>query len=65
VLKDSVKAAVERQSQAQPQLRQFDFSKAIDNSIVDRLIKDGFFEEVFGPSIRDLQQKRRAQAFWG
>ena len=65
VLKDSVKAAVERQSQAQPQLRQFDFSKAIDNSIVDRLIKDGFFEEVFGPSIRDLQQKRRAQALWG
>jgi ABC-type nitrate/sulfonate/bicarbonate transport system substrate-binding protein len=65
VLKDSVKAAVERQSQAQPQLKQFDFSKVIDNSIVDRLIKEGFFEEVFGPSVRDLQQKRRAQAFWG
>jgi ABC-type nitrate/sulfonate/bicarbonate transport system substrate-binding protein len=63
VLKDSVKAAVERQSQAQPQLKQFDFSKVIDNSIVDRLVKQGFFEEVFGPSIRELQQKRQAQAF--
>jgi ABC-type nitrate/sulfonate/bicarbonate transport system substrate-binding protein len=47
------------------QLRAFDFRKVIDNSIVDRLIKEGFFEEVFGPSVRDLQQKRRAQAFWG
>jgi ABC-type nitrate/sulfonate/bicarbonate transport system substrate-binding protein len=63
VLKDSVKAAVERQSQAQPQLKQFDFSKVIDNSIVDRLVKEGYFEEVFGPSIRELQQKRQAQAF--
>jgi ABC-type nitrate/sulfonate/bicarbonate transport system substrate-binding protein len=63
VLKDSVKAAVERQSQSQPQLKQFDFSKAIDNSIVDRLVKEGYFEELFGPSIRELQQKRQAQAF--
>jgi ABC-type nitrate/sulfonate/bicarbonate transport system substrate-binding protein len=63
VLKDSIKAAVERQSQAQPQLKQFDFSKVIDNGIVDRLAKEGYFEEVFGPSIRELQQKRQAQAF--
>jgi ABC-type nitrate/sulfonate/bicarbonate transport system substrate-binding protein len=63
VLKDSIKAAVERQSQAQPQLKQFDFSKVIDNSIVDRLVKEGYFEELFGPSIRELQQKRQAQAF--
>ena len=63
ILKDSVKAAVERQSQALPQLKQFDFSKVIDNSIVARLVKEGFFEEVFGPSIRGLEQKRQAQAF--
>ena len=63
VLKDSVRAAVERQSQTQPQLKQFDFSKVIDNSIIDRLVKEGFFEEVFGPSIRGLEQKRQAQAF--
>ena len=63
VLKDSLKAAVERQSQLQPQLKQFDFSKSIDNSIVDRLVKEGYFEETFGPSIRELQRKRQAQAF--
>jgi ABC-type nitrate/sulfonate/bicarbonate transport system substrate-binding protein len=63
VLRDSIKAAVERQSQAQPQLKQFDFSKVIDNSVVDRLVKEGFFEGVFGPSISELQRKRHAQAF--
>ena len=63
VLKDSVKAVVERQSQAQPQLKQFDFSKVIDNSIVDRLAKEGFFQQIFGSSIRELQQKRKSQSF--
>jgi ABC-type nitrate/sulfonate/bicarbonate transport system substrate-binding protein len=63
VLKDSVKAVVERQSQAQPQIKQFDFSKVIDNSIVDRLAKDGFFQQIFGSSIRELQQKRKSQSF--
>lgn len=63
VLRDSVKAAVERQSQAQPQLRQFDFAKVIDNGVVERLVKEGYFEALFGPSIRELQQKRQAQAF--
>jgi len=63
ILRDSVKAAVERQSQAQPQLKQFDFSKVIDNGVVDRLVKEGFFEQVFGSSIRELQRKRRAEAF--
>jgi ABC-type nitrate/sulfonate/bicarbonate transport system substrate-binding protein len=63
VLKDSVKAVVERQSQAQPQIKQFDFSKVIDNSMVDRLAKEGFFQQIFGGSIKELQQKRQAQSF--
>jgi ABC-type nitrate/sulfonate/bicarbonate transport system substrate-binding protein len=63
VLKDSVKAVVERQSQAQPQLKQFDFARVIDNGVVDRLVKEGYFEALFGASIRELQQKRQAQAF--
>jgi len=65
VLRDSVKAAVDRQSQAQPQLKQFEFSKVIDNSLVERLVKEGFFEQVFGPSVRELQRKRQAEAFRG
>ena len=63
VLKNSVKAVVERQSQAQPQIKQFDFKKVIDNSIVDRLVKEGFFQQIFGASITELQQQRQAQSF--
>jgi ABC-type nitrate/sulfonate/bicarbonate transport system substrate-binding protein len=63
ILKDSVKAAVERQAAAQPEIRQFDFSKVIDNGIVRRLVKEGFFQQVFGQAVKELEQKRQAQAF--
>ncbi|MGH7772377.1 MAG: ABC transporter substrate-binding protein [Candidatus Binatia bacterium] len=65
ILKGSVVDVVERQSQEQPYLRQFDFSKVINNTLVDQLVKDGFFENLFGPSIREEQQRKRAQAFGG
>jgi ABC-type nitrate/sulfonate/bicarbonate transport system substrate-binding protein len=63
ILKDSVKATIERQAAAQPDIRQFDFSKVIDNGIVHRLVKEGFFRQVFGPAVKELQEKRQSQAF--
>jgi ABC-type nitrate/sulfonate/bicarbonate transport system substrate-binding protein len=63
ILKGSVSAVVERQSQDQPYLKQLDFSKAIDNSLVEQLVKEGFFENLFGPSIREEQQLKQAHAF--
>jgi hypothetical protein len=51
---------VERQSQ---ELKGVDLSKAIDNSLVDQLVKEKYFETVFGPSIRDEQQRKQALAF--
>jgi ABC-type nitrate/sulfonate/bicarbonate transport system substrate-binding protein len=59
-LKGSVEAVVERQSQ---ELKGVDLSKAIDNSLVDQLVKEKYFETVFGPSIRDEQQRKQALAF--
>lgn len=59
-LKGSVDAVVERQGQ---ELKGIDFSKMIDNSLVDQLVKEKYFETVFGPSIRDEQQRRQAQAY--
>ena len=59
-LKGSVDAVLERQSQ---ELKGVDLSKAIDNSLVDQLVKEKYFETVFGPSIRDEQQRKQAQAF--
>lgn len=45
------------------QLRSFDFRKVIDNGMVDKLIQDGFFEQLFGPGIKAEEQRKAAQAF--
>jgi ABC-type nitrate/sulfonate/bicarbonate transport system substrate-binding protein len=63
ILKGSVEGVIERQRQDQPYLKDFDFSKAVDNSLVDQLVREGFFERVFGPSIREEQQKKQAVAY--
>jgi len=60
VLKASADAVVERQSQ---ELKQVDLSKIIDNSLVDQLVKEKYFERVFGASIREEQARKQAQAF--
>jgi ABC-type nitrate/sulfonate/bicarbonate transport system substrate-binding protein len=60
VLKGSVEAVAERQGQ---DIKGADLAKIIDNSVVDQLVKERYFESVFGPSIRDEQQRKQAQAF--
>ncbi len=45
------------------QLRAFDFRKVIDNTVVDRLVKEGFFEELFGPGIKAEEQSKAKRAF--
>jgi ABC-type nitrate/sulfonate/bicarbonate transport system substrate-binding protein len=59
-LKGSVDAVAERQSQ---ELKGADLSKMIDNSLVDQLVQEKFFENTFGASIREEQQRKQAQAF--
>jgi ABC-type nitrate/sulfonate/bicarbonate transport system substrate-binding protein len=59
-LKGSVDAVAERQAQ---ELKGVDLSKIIDNSLVDQLVKEGYFETVFGPSIREEQQRKQSLAF--
>jgi ABC-type nitrate/sulfonate/bicarbonate transport system substrate-binding protein len=63
VLKGSVEGVIERQRQEQPYLKDFDFSKSVDNSLVDQLVKEGFFERVFGPAIKEEQQKKQALSY--
>ena len=45
------------------QLRAFDFHKVIDNGMVDRLVKEGFFEQLFGPGIKAEEQAKAKLAF--
>jgi len=59
-LNGSVQAVAERQSQ---ELKGADLAKMFDNSLVDQLVRENYFESVFGPAIRDEQQRRQAQAF--
>jgi ABC-type nitrate/sulfonate/bicarbonate transport system substrate-binding protein len=59
-LKASVEAVVERQAQ---ELKGVDLSKVVDNSLVEQLVKEKYFETVFGPSIREEQQRKQSLAF--
>jgi len=50
-------------SDAATQLKDFDPHKVVDNSVVDRLVKEGFFEKTFGPTIKSEQEKKSKAAF--
>lgn len=50
-------------SDASTQLKDFDAHKVVDNSLVDRLVKEGFFEKTFGPGIKSEQEKKSKAAF--
>src|SRR6185369_14209935 len=41
-------------------MKSFDFRKVIDNTPVDRLVKEGFFEKLFGPGIK-AEEDRKAK----
>lgn len=45
------------------QMKAFDFRRVIDNSLVDRLVKEGFFEQLFGPGIKAEEERKAKLAF--
>ena len=58
-MKSVVAQAAEEQA---TQMRAIDFKTVVDNSIVDRLVKEGFFEKAFGYSVKSEQDIRSKQA---
>jgi ABC-type nitrate/sulfonate/bicarbonate transport system substrate-binding protein len=38
--------------QSAPQMRRFDYRSVIDPSVLDRIVKEGFFEKLYGPGIK-------------
>ena len=52
-----------QQPQTGIQMKKFDFRNVLDNSIVDRLVKEGFFEKLFGPGIKAEQERKAKIAF--
>ncbi len=65
VLDPAVKWIQEHQADAQvgARLRAYDFHKVIDNSVVDRLVKEHFFENIFGPGIKAEEDRKSKMAF--
>jgi ABC-type nitrate/sulfonate/bicarbonate transport system substrate-binding protein len=65
VLAGAVKSVIDQQPDPQiaAQMKAFDFHKVIDNSYVSKLVKEGFFEQLFGPSIKAEEQRKAKLAF--
>ena len=65
VLAPAVKSIVTQQADPRlaADLKAFDFKKVIDNSTVDRLVKEGFFEQLFGAGVKAEEQQKAKNAF--
>jgi ABC-type nitrate/sulfonate/bicarbonate transport system substrate-binding protein len=65
VLAGAVKATLAQQADPRiaADMRAFDFKKVVDNSAVDKLVKEGFFQKVFGPQIKAEEQSKAKLAF--
>ena len=49
--------------QAAALMRSFDFRTIIDNSTVERLVREGYFEKLFGPGIKQEEDRKAKLAF--
>ena len=64
VLTNAVKAvAAQANAEQATQTRAIDFKTVVDNSVVDRLVKEGFFEKLFGAGIRAEIERKSKMAF--
>ena len=65
VLAPAVKSIVTQQVDPRlaADLKAFDYKRVIDNSTVDRLVKEGFFEQLFGATVKTEEQQRAKIAF--
>jgi len=65
VLAAAPKSVLDQQTDPQiaAAMKASDFHKLIDNSTVDRLVKEGYFESLFGPGIRAEEQRKSRVAF--
>ncbi len=50
-------------AQSGAQLKKFDFHAVIDNTTVDRLVREGFFEKLYGPGIKAEEERQAKAAF--
>ena len=65
VMAGAVKATLSQQVDPRiaADLKGFDFHKIVDQSVIDKLVKEGFFQQVFGPGIKAEEQAKAKLAF--
>ena len=65
VMAAAVKATLDQQADPRiaADLRGFDFKKIVDNTVIDRLVREGFFQQVFGAGVKAEEQSKAKLAF--
>ena len=65
VLKPAVESVINQQSDAQlsEQMKTYDWKQVVDNRIVEKLVNDGFFVQLFGDSVKAEQDRKGPLAF--
>ena len=65
VLDAAVKSIIKQQVDPRiaADLKGYDFHKVIDNSVIDRLVKEGFFDNLFGAGVKAEEQRQAKLAF--
>jgi len=59
VLAGAIKSVVDQaDAQTATAMRSFNFKSVVDNSTVDRLVKEGFFEKLFGASVKSEEERK-------
>ena len=60
VLAPAFTSVIEQQSDPQlaASMKAVDYRRAVDNGTVDRLVKEGYFEKLFGPAIKAEQDRK-------
>jgi ABC-type nitrate/sulfonate/bicarbonate transport system substrate-binding protein len=61
----ALKSVLEQQTDPQiaAVMKGFDFHKTIDNSVADRLVKEGYFEALFGAGVKAEEQRKARSAY--
>lgn len=62
ISKAAIQATIDRLAEQTPAVRKLDLGKVVDNSLVLKLVKDGWFEQTFGSAVREEQERKIAGA---
>ena len=58
----AIQATVDRLAEQAPAVRKLDLGRVVDNGLVLKLARDGWFEQLFGSAVREEQERKIAGA---